>query len=126
MGRVILDTSVLIAINNAGDSHYKSATSALLEDAPWVGISVISYSEFLVGFTERVDFDEFSSRIFKKFEEIFNVDAEIAALGAQIRSQKKLKLPDSLISATAVVKKCELWTFDVSLAKSHQGSRLLV
>ena len=115
-----------IAINNDGDSHYKSATSALLEASPWVGISVISFSEFLVGFGQRTDFEEIRISIFKKFDEVFNVDVEIASLAVRIRTEKKLKLPDALISASATLKNCELWTFDVSLAKSHPSSRLLI
>jgi len=47
-------------------------------------------------------------------------------LAGQIRAATKaIQTPDALISATAILAKAELWTFDQKLAKNHPGARLI-
>jgi predicted nucleic acid-binding protein len=62
----------------------------------------------------------------KHFSPFHPVDEKVAFLAGQIRAATKaIQTPDALISATAILAKAELWTFDQKLAKNHPGARLI-
>ncbi|MEI6407624.1 MAG: PIN domain-containing protein [Actinomycetes bacterium] len=127
MGRVILDSSVLVAANYSQDKHH-SLVSKYLSESPKENqyfISCISLAESLVHATRKGHGEEMKNLIVNSVAEVFEVELEIAVFGSQIRAQTNLLLPDSLISATAQIRGCILWTLDKKLASVHAGAILL-
>ncbi len=126
MATVILDTSVLIALFKTTDPHHIAAVKATSVKNEYI-ISTVTLSEALIA-----EFRISPSRgreqhllISKVFQKIVSVDEEIAVLGSQIRAEKKLSLPDALISATAQKLKTQLWSCDQALVNAHRGAVLI-
>ena len=123
---MILDSSVLIALFNDADSHHEAATKALGESKGEFEISTISLSEALSSDLSDAERYEMNRDIKKHFSPFHPVDERVAFLASQIRASKRaIQTPDALISATAILAKAELWTFDRQLAKNHPGARLI-
>ena len=123
MAAVVLDTSVLIALFKSDDPHHESAIKATSARNEYL-ISAITLSEALIA-AFRINLQTGQKHyqlISKTFHDIISVDEVIAALGAQIRAEKNLSLPDALISATAYSMKAQLWSCDRNLVKSHRGA----
>ena len=127
MGRVILDTSVVLAAWNTSDHNHSIARKALLEMNDDAVISVVTLSECLVyAFHENKSILEAAKiKLKNQFQEIFEIDETIAIAAAQIRSKKKIKIGDALIGATSIVHDLELWTFDKNQSVSVSNARLL-
>jgi predicted nucleic acid-binding protein len=126
VGKVILDSSVLIALFNDADSHHEAATKALGESKGDFEISTISLTEALSSDLSDAERFEMNRDIKKHFSPFHPVDEKVAFLASQIRASKRtIQTPDALISATAILAKAELWTFDRQLAKNHPGARLI-
>lgn len=127
MGKVILDSSVLIALFNDADSHHEDAIKALGESKGEFEISTISLTEALSSDLSDAERYEMNRDIKKHFSPLHPVDEKVAFLASQIRASKRaIQTPDALIGATAILAKAELWTFDRQLAKNHPGARLIV
>ncbi|MGL5833177.1 MAG: type II toxin-antitoxin system VapC family toxin [Waterburya sp.] len=107
--RYLLDTNAIIALLQDDSSLIK-----LLQDASWLGISVISQIEFLAfsGLTEA------DIKLFHRFlqrVEVINLNYENEALIEQIisiRQQYRLKLPDAIIAAMVKQNSAKLVTRD--------------
>lgn len=126
MGKVILDSSVLIALFNDADSHHEAATKALGEAKGDFEISTISLTEVLSSDLSDAERYEMNQDIKKHFSPLHPVDEKVAFMASQIRASKRtIQTPDALISATAILAKAQLWTFDKQLAKNHPGARLI-
>ena len=126
MGRVALDSDSLIAIFKESDKHHKTIVKRLLQSEEQIVLSSIALSESLVH-SYRVDQgEEMKALITDWADEIIDVDQEIAIYAAQLRATNNLKLGDALISATAILHKCTLLTFDEKLARKTPGAELLV
>ena len=126
MAAVVLDTSVLIALFRSDDPHHESAVKATSERNQYL-ISAITLSEALIS-PFRINpqsGQKYYQLVSKTLHRIISVDEEIATLGAQIRAENKLSLPDALISATAYIKKAQLWSCDRDLVKLHKGAVLI-
>lgn len=126
MASVVLDTSVLIALFRIDDPHHESAVKATSARNEY-SISAITLSEALIS-PFRINSQsgqKYYQLVSKTLHQIISVDEEIALLGAQIRADNKLSLPDALISATAYTKKAQLWSCDRDLVKSHRGAVLI-
>ena len=126
MASVVLDTSVLIALFRIDDPHHESAVKATSARNEY-SISAITLSEALIS-PFRINSQsgqKYYQLVSKTLHQIISVDEEIALLGAQIRADNKLSLPDALISATAYSKKAQLWSSDRDLVKSHRGAVLI-
>jgi predicted nucleic acid-binding protein len=113
--RCLLDTNAIVALLQ-GDVRLVQ----LLRQAGWIGISVISRIEFLAfsGLTEadRQLFQHFLQRV-----EVLGLAADDAALIEKIisvRQQHRLKLPDAVIAAMALLKNAALVTADREFAKA--------
>jgi tRNA(fMet)-specific endonuclease VapC len=110
--RYILDTNAIISLLSGNLDLAK-----LLDSADYVGISVISYFEFLVfdGLTEkdRDCFYEFCDKV-----EVVPLNNENKQLVSQVMNFRKhrLKLPDAIIAATATVNDAVLITNDTHFA----------
>lgn len=106
--RFMLDTNAVVSLLNGNRE-----LAMLLESSVYVGISVVTYLEFLAfeGLTDddRNSFKQFCSRI-----EIVPLayDDDITATALKLRIHHRLKLPDAIIGATAVCRKAVLITND--------------
>ena len=125
MGRVALDTSVLIALTEASDSRHTTVLEYLRQREDIYIISSVTLAEALVKPFQIGSEATALKKIMNFVESVIAVDAELAFQAAGIRSEKRLKMPDSIISATALREKATLVTFDQQLAKAHPGSVLL-
>lgn len=110
--RISLDTNVILNVINKEELFFYSSRQLLdkISDGELEGvISTVVLSEVLTGFYMNNDIK--SSKIFKEslIESrtfiIMPVDTEIADLAAKIRSKDKIKLPDAIILATAILSK---------------------
>ncbi len=127
MAIVLLDSSVVIAIQRVDDRHHKKVLQALASLSAAPAISALTLSEVLVH--EYRDnsktADLAAGRLAEAFSQIYPVSAAVAIKASQIRSERDLGLADSVISATALLEGAELWTCDKALAKAHPGARLI-
>lgn len=121
MGRVVLDSSVVIAALNPKDKHHEVAIRNLAAGENEYLISSITLAETLTHAYQMGEGDAVAGILEASVDEVIEVSVEIAKLSAAIRGATRLKLPDALISATARKCAAELWTFDDSLAKLHEG-----
>ena len=126
MAGLILDSDALLAFMNLDDIHHKSIVKRLLQSSDGFSISVVTYSEALVHSFETGMHELMFERIDSLVTEIFDVTPSVARTSAQLRATSKIKLPDALISATAIEKGLTLLTFDEKLAKRTPGTELLV
>jgi predicted nucleic acid-binding protein len=120
---IILDTSVLIALLRIDDSHHQSAVKATSARNEYL-ISTVTLGEALVS-TFRISEQSARRRhqlISKVVNQIVPIDEVIAVRAAEIRAEKKVSMPDALISATAQVLKAQLWSCDRALVKAHTGA----
>ena len=112
--RYLLDTNAIVYLLRGGNALQKR-----LQSAEWVGISILSYIEFLA----FPNLSENDRRIFQKFSEAVDVvsldKTEQALIDTVItlRSQHRLKLPDAIIAATAIERGATLITDDQQLRK---------
>lgn len=101
---VLLDSNILIAISkNQDDLNY------YLDNYNKVFISIISYIEVLgYDFINKIE-EEIILKILQNIETI-DLNVEIADIAVKVRKKNKIKLPDSVIYATAVFLNAELMT----------------
>lgn len=107
--RFFLDTNAVVSLLAGNHQLAKQ-----LETADYVGISVITYLEFLafdgLSDSDRICFDEFCARI--EVVSLAHDDSNLMQLVLDLRSNHRLKLPDSIIGATALSLKAVLITND--------------
>ena len=112
--RYVLDTNAIVALLKGNAQLIQ-----LLQDAGWIGISVISQIEFLVfsGLTEadRQLFQRFTQRV--EVVGLTSGDAGLIEKIIEIRQQYRLKLPDAVIAAMAIQNLASLVTADREFAK---------
>ena len=112
--RYVLDTNAIIALLQGNTQLIQ-----LLQNANWIGISIISQIEFLV-FSWLTQSD---LQLFQQFIQ----RVEIVGLAAgdpvlvdkiiEIRQQYRLKLPDAVIAAITIQNSASLVTADQEFAK---------
>lgn len=127
MGRVTLDSSVLLAILNRGDIHHEAVVKHLTGRTDQFSISTITLVETLMhAYKEgsRVG-ATYKGRVDRAIKEIYPVDEEVALEASKLRAVTNLRTPDAIISATATLNGAELWTLDRKLAKAHKGAVLI-
>ena len=113
-GKFILDTNAIISLLNGHNS-----INLQLQNATWIGISVISELEFLAyrNLTEndRLLFQNFKSRI-----HVINLDTNDAQFILSItfiRQRFNLKLPDAIIAASAFENQATLISNDIVFSR---------
>ncbi len=112
--RYLLDTNAIVCLLR-GDQALKQR----LQQADWVGISIVSEIEFLafpnLNAKDRSLFQHFSDSV-----DVVGLDRAERALidkAVTLRAQHRLKLPDAIIAATAVERAAILITDDRQLQK---------
>lgn len=127
MGRVTLDSSILISMYYEGDVHCESVRSYLDGKENTYFISTISLAETLTHASRKspASLKHMVERISEAMTQIFDVNQEIAVAASMVRARTGLKMPDAIISATATFAKTQLWTLDQRLAKAHKGAVLI-
>jgi predicted nucleic acid-binding protein len=89
-------------------------------------ISTVSLAEALSSVLSDSERNEMNDDLKKHFSPFHPVDEKVAFVASQIRAAtKSIQMPDALISATAILAKAELWTFDRKLSNNHPGARLI-
>lgn len=107
-----LDTNAIVALLKRDES-----LNTLLYRAKWIGISVISYLEFL-SYPEITDNDKNLFRQFLNMVDVINIlESEQMFLDTIIKIRKKssVKLPDAIILASAIYNHSTLVTRDKQL-----------
>lgn len=127
MGRIILDSSVLIAFFDNSDLHHEAVLSRLRRSNDQYEISVLSLTEVLMSPTAKspATGKRLKAAIDASISVVHPVTAEIAVDAASIRVKTGLKTVDAIISATAATAGVPLWTCDQKLAKAHKGAVLI-
>lgn len=112
--RYLLDTNAIVALLKGS-----TALVQLLQDAEWIGISVISQIEFLafsqISEEDRKLFEQFLQRV-----EVINLLADNNSFIEQIiqtRIQYRLKLPDAIVASSALQARAILVTADKEFVK---------
>lgn len=120
--RRLFDTNVFIEAA-AGNPQ---ASRVLLDaaDLDWAGYSVISRVEAL-GFPKLSAVEEGSLlRLFAEFVEI-HVTPQVIAETIRLRRLARIKTPDALIAATAILERAELVTRNMDDFRNIPGLRLV-
>lgn len=107
--RYLLDTNAIILLLG-GDQ----ALASRLQEAEWVGISVVSQLEFLT-FPSLSREDQRLFATFAERVEVVSLSAaqvELIARIIELRQARKLKLPDAIIAGTALQRHAALVTAD--------------
>ena len=127
MAVVVLDTSVIIALRNEKDAHHGACMAALSNFDGEIFISVVTLIESMIHALKKVGSraEVHAEQLSLSVDQVVSLDQEIALSSAGVRAKTGLRLPDSVISATALACKAQLWTFDAKLAKVTPGARLL-
>ena len=81
-----------------------------------LAVSVITFME-LLSFSSITVEEEKSIRQFLNLCEIFSIDEQIREKTIELRKINKIKLPDSIIAATAITKGVPLLTADTGFLK---------
>lgn len=120
--RYLLDTNALVALLQG-----HSALTQRIQNADWLGISVINALEFLSfdGLSQH-DHDLFMA-LTQRIEVLDISMTNLALFNAitDLRKSKRLKLPDAIILASAIERKAVLLTADVQLLKCHEPNSSL-
>ena len=112
--RYLVDTNAIVALLQ-GDSQLAD----LLENADWIGISVISQIEFLafpgLSHIDRKLFQIFLQRV--EVIDLTSTDTKLLEKIIEIRQQFRLKLPDAIIAAMAIQNSAGVVTADQEFAR---------
>lgn len=112
--RYLLDTNAIVALLQG-----TARLIQLLQNADWIGISVISQIEFLafsgLSQAERQLFQQFLQRV--EVIGLVSTDTVLIEKIIEIRQQFRLKLPDAIIAAMAIQNSASLVTADQEFAQ---------
>lgn len=112
--RYLLDTNAIVALLQGN-----SPLDQLLQNADWIGISVISQIEFLVfsGLTQTDHqiFQQFVQRV--EIINLVSTDILLVEKIIEIRQEFRLKLPDAIIAAMAIQNSASVVTTDQEFAR---------
>ena len=107
--RALLDTNAVVSLL-AGNQNL----SRKLEQAEYVGISIVTFLEFLafddLSESDRDCFDAFCKRV--HIEPLSIENKSLLQQTLELRSRYRLKLPDAIIGATALFRNAQLITND--------------
>lgn len=111
-GKYLLDTNAIVALLQ-GNSNLAN----LVVRAEWVGISIISFIEFLafpgLQDEDKSLFHQFIERI--EVVPLTDANTQLIESVLSLRKSQKLKLPDAIIATTAFIQEAHLITADKRL-----------
>jgi predicted nucleic acid-binding protein len=120
--RSLIDTNVWI--DALAGNLSKKAFLKISVEAEWAGYSTITRLE-LFGFPGLTEADEGKIReLLQAFEEV-PVTSDIIDRAIEIRKKTKVKVPDAIIGASAVVLGCNLITRNVADFKGIEGLKVI-
>jgi predicted nucleic acid-binding protein len=120
--RNLIDTNVWI--DALAGNLAKKAFMKFTVKAEWAGYSAITRLE-LFGFPKLTENEEAKiTEMLNAFNEI-PVNSSIIDCAIQIRKKAKIKIPDAIIGASALVLDCNLITRNVSDFKSIDGLKVI-
>jgi predicted nucleic acid-binding protein len=129
MGLAVVDASVLIAAIDDEDAHHERAIAELEAalDQQTLRVPAVAFSEALVApYRTSQSRGRAVEGGLRRLGRIEPVTRDIASRAAQLRSTRRIKLPDALILATAVeVRADEILTFDERWRSVDPRVRLL-
>jgi tRNA(fMet)-specific endonuclease VapC len=112
--RYLLDTNAVIALLSGNPE-----VAQLVRGADWLGISIITQLEFLafagLSQDDRDLFIEFAERV--KIVGLVASNTELLNQAIELRLRYRLKLPDAIVMATAVVSDADVVSADVDLQR---------
>ena len=117
-GYYLLDTNILI-YHTKGEPEIRSFLERLSLNGK-MNISIITKIEFLGWNKHTPDGLEKCNYLIKNAR-IFPVNEDVADRAIEIRQEKKIKLPDAVIAATALLNNLTLATRNVSDFKDVEG-----
>jgi tRNA(fMet)-specific endonuclease VapC len=110
----LLDTNAVIALLSGNPE-----VAQLVRGADWLGISIITQLEFLafagLSQDDRDLFIEFAERV--KIVGLVASNTELLNQAIELRLRYRLKLPDAIVMATAVVSDADVVSADVDLQR---------
>ncbi len=117
--KFLLDTNVIIGLlKNTPATSELLATNQCKPDA--CAVSQITRIE-LFSYPDLSEKEDQTIRVLLEVVHVIRLDDEIEQVAIAIRKKKKLRLPDAVVAATAVVKDLQLLTFDKSLLKAFES-----
>ena len=127
MGRVVLDSNVLIGYLQQADEHHAEATR-LLDTIIAKGLRrsapATVFSEILVHAARASDAGVVERFLERAQIDVVPFDRSVARRTAEVRARWPLKLPDAAVVATALELRADLETFDAELR--HVWDRMSV
>lgn len=109
--RYLIDTNVLIYFFNGSFNEIQRQFVENLFNISF-NISAVTKIEFL-GWDKHTHDSLLKARDFLRKEKIIHIDSKIENKAIEIKLQRKIKLPDSIIESTCIVKKLFLVTRNV-------------
>ena len=127
--KVSLDTNVFLAVKNKElEYEYCEKIIDSVEDRLIGGVmSTIVLAEVLVGFyrnAEKEEANRFSSKVLMNYD-LVPVNQNIAQEAAQLRAKYNIKLPDAIISASAIVSRSDFFITTAIPAGFNHGFFIL-
>jgi len=109
---ILLDTNIIIYLSKG----LIDIDKVINNENEIYSISIITYMEVL-GYTFEDEEEKNFIKEFLNYLEIIDVDMKIANKVIELKEKYKIKLPDAIICATALVYKADLITNDKYLQK---------
>lgn len=131
MGPVVLDANILIALVDPKDAHHDTVRAALEEarsDDTSFLLPVSAYSELLVGPSKKgEDAVRTIDGLVDELTRLVPISRAIGREAARLRAKhgRRLRLPDALIVATAVVEEASVLTTDAEWPQMVVGVRVV-
>lgn len=127
MARVILDSSVLIALYNDSDKHHQWAMRILLETLESkLAMPVITYAEALIHPLRAGKKKEFEAGVRGLGIEVCSIPSESMNQIAELRASTKLRMPDVVVLNEAMTTDSAIATTDQLLAQTASSFSLPV
>ena len=117
--KLLLDTNILIYL-----SRKEMELDSFAGTGDLMGISVITYMESL-GYAFKNEQEEKIMDSLCKYLNVIHLDNEIVSQVIALRKEGKIKLPDAIILATAIVNDMQLVTHNISDFSSF-ADRLMI
>jgi len=107
--RILLDSNIVIYL-----SQNKLSIDEVLEDDKEYAVSIITYMEILSYNFPSTQEENFIRELLTYFE-IIDINHKVAEQVIALKKRRRIKLPDAIIVATALMTKSTLYTNDRQL-----------